>query len=346
MPTLADIAVAINGRVDGDGAIEISHCCDITAGTPGGITYVVNESAAHRLPDCGASAVILDESTGAAGLPAVRVNNPAKAFAQALVLLHPHSKPSPKIHPAAVVGEAVQMGDNISIGPFAAVGDGAVIGNDVTIGAGAVIGRGVVIGDRVNLHPRVVLYDNTMLGNDVSIHAGTVIGSDGFGYVTENDVHTKIPQVGRTIIGDRVEIGANCAIDRGSLGDTVIGEDTKLDNLVHIAHNVKIGVGCLIAGEVGIAGSTTIGNYVTMAGQVGVISHISIGDRTVIASKSAVFKPIAAGQFYGGYPADDQRHWLRTQSALKGLPELVKRVRALEHAFDAENIEKKHQEQD
>ena len=346
MPTLSEIAVAIYGRVDGDGAIEISHCCDITAGTPGGITYVVNESAADHLPGCGASAVILDESTGASGFPAVRVNNPAKAFAQALALLHPHSEPAPQIHPAAVVGEAVQMGDNIYIGPFAAVGDGAVIGDNVIIGAGVVIGRGVVMGDRVNLHPRVVLYDNTMLGNDVAIHAGTVIGSDGFGYVTENDVHTKIPQVGRTIIGDRVEIGANCAIDRGSLGDTVIGEDTKLDNLVHIAHNVKIGIGCLIAGEVGIAGSTTIGNYVTMAGQVGVISHISIGDRTVVGSKAGVTKPIAAGQFYGGFPADDQRHWLRTQSALKGLPELVRRVRSLEHAIGVEKFEDKHQEQD
>lgn len=337
MPTLAEIAKAIDGRVDGDGTLEITHCCEIAAGSPGGITFLANLTAEDLLPATDASAVILSREASSAGKPAIRVDNPTKGFALALALLHPPYEPPREVHPAASVGAGVALGQNISIGPFAVIGNGAVIGDDSIIGAGAVVGDGSILGRGVRLFPQVVLYEGTEIGNDVRIHSGTIIGSDGFGYVTENDQHVKVPQVGKVVIGDRVEMGANCAIDRGTIGATVIGDDTKLDNLVHIAHNVKIGRGCLIAGEVGIAGSTVIGDYVTLAGQVGVISHISIGDRTVVASRGAVMQPVEAGQFIGGYPAEDQRLWLRQQVALKRLPDLGRRVRALETKLDMEN---------
>ena len=335
MPSLAEIAESINGRLDGDGATSITHCCEIDPGSPEGLTVLGMASAVELLEASPASAVILSPGAASAGRPAIRVDNPAKGFAQALALLHPAAEPVRQVHPATALGGGVSLGKNLSIGPFAVIGDGAVLEDDVIIGAGVVIGDGVVVGPGSRLFPRVVLYDRVQIGADVRIHSGTVIGSDGFGFVTENDTHIKVPQVGRVVIGDRVEIGANCTIDRGTIGETVIGEDTKLDNLVHIAHNVKIGRGCLFAAEVGIAGSTVIGDYVTLAGQVGVISHISIGDRTVVASRAAVLKPIGAGQFCGGFPAEDQRQWLRKQVALKSLPEMLHRLHVLEQQRDS-----------
>jgi len=200
------------------------------------------------------------------------------------------------------------------------------IGDRVTIYPGVWIGKGTTIGDDAVIYSNVNIRENLQIGNRVIIHAGATIGSDGFGYVTEDGIHYKIPQVGGVIIGDDVEIGANSTIDRATLGNTVIKRGTKIDNLVHVAHNVTIGEHCFLIAQVGISGSCTLGNYVVLAGQVGVADHISIGDRTIVSAQSGVIKDIEPDQVMGGYYAMPQREWLTVQALIKKLPELKKQV--------------------
>ncbi len=330
MPTLAQIAEVVRGEVDGNGSIEITHACEVTSGSSGGITFLADPKYDRHLDSSPATAVILKAGADSHGKPAIRVSNPARAFAEALAFLYPEVPPLSGVHPAATLGREVQLGREVCIGPCVVIGDEVSIGEESIIGAGVSVGRDTVIGRRVQLHPNVVIYDGMRLGDEVIIHSGAVIGADGYGYVTEEDVHYKIPQVGRVIIGNQVEIGANSTIDRGTIGDTVIGDGTKIDNLVHIAHNVKIGRGCLFAGMVGIAGSTVIGDFVTLAGQVGVADHVTIGDRVVVAAKAAVRQSIPAGRFYAGDPAVEHQKWLRQYGAIKQLPELTRRLRKLE----------------
>lgn len=330
MPTLAQIAQVIHGEVVGDGTVEITHGCEITRGSPGGVTFLAGPRFADYLATSPASAVILDTETDNQGKPAIRVSNPSKGFADAMAYLYPKPTPPQGIHPTAVLGSEVNIGPEVSIGPYAVIDDGVTIGSGSVIGAHVIIGPGTLLGSRVRLHPHVVLYGGVRLGDEVVIDSGTVVGSDGFGYITEGDVHYKIPHIGRVIIGNQVEIGANCAIDRGSIGDTVIGEGTKMDNLVHIAHNVTLGRGCLLAGEVGIAGSVVIGDYVTLAAQVGVADHLTLGDRVVVAGKSAVRQSLEVGQVYAGDPAEPYTRWLQQSAVIKKLPDLARRVRSLE----------------
>ena len=336
MPTLAQIAQVIHGEVVGDGSVEITHGCEIAGGSPGGITFLASSRHADDLATSAASAVILDTETDNQGKPVIRVSNPSKGFAEAMAYLYPQPAPPQGIHPTAILGSEVNIGSEVSIGPYVVIGAGVTIGDGSVIGPQVSIGPGTTLGSRVRLHPQVVLYGNVRLGDDVVVNSGTVIGSDGFGYITEDDVHHKIPHIGRVIIGNQVEIGANCVIDRGSIGDTVIGEGTKLDNLVHIAHNVTLGRGCLLAGEVGIAGSVVIGDYVTLAAQVGVADHVTLGDRVVVAGKSAVRQSLEAGQVYAGDPAEPRSRWLRQKAIIKQRPELAKRVRSLERLTNVE----------
>lgn len=330
MPTVDDIARMINGVVEGDGTIEITHACEITAGNSGGIVFLSDSKYESYLPKSDASAVILKKGIDAHGKAAIRVENPDLAFAELLTYLYPEHLPEPEIHLTAVVEADVQLGQNVAVGPHVTIGSGVTIGAGSILRAGVCLGSDVSIGNAVRLFENVVIYDKTQVGDQVIIHSGTVIGADGYGYVTHKDQHHKIPQVGRVIIGDNVEIGANSTIDRGTLGDTVIGEGTKIDNIVHIAHNVKVGRGCLFAAMVGIAGSTTIGDYVTLAGQVGIADHLTVGDRVVVAAKSAVMQSLPPGQLYAGIPAVEHPQWLRKYGAAKKLPGLLHRVRDLE----------------
>ena len=206
------------------------------------------------------------------------------------------------------------------------IDDDVKIGDRATIYPGVWIGRGTTIGDDAIIYSNVNIRENIRIGNRVILHAGATIGSDGFGYVTEGGIHHKIPQVGGVIIGDDVEIGANSTIDRATLGNTVINRGTKIDNLVHVAHNVTIGEHCFLIAQVGIAGSCTLGNYVVLAGQVGLADHVTIGDRAVVSGKSAVIKNIEPGQVMGGYYAMPQRDWLKVQAIIPKLPELKKQL--------------------
>ncbi len=316
--------------------MEITHGCEIASGSPGGIIFLASPRYADYLATSPASAVILDTETDNQGKSAIRVTNPSRGFAEAMAYLYPQPTPPQGIHPTAVLGSKVNIGPEVSIGPYVVIDDEVTIGGGSVIGARVTIGPGTTLGSRVTLHPHVVLYGGIRLGDEVVIYSGTVVGSDGFGYNTEDDVHYKIPHIGRVIIGNQVEIGANCTIDRGSIGDTVIGDGTKIDNLVHIAHNVTLGRGCLLAGEVGIAGSVVIGDYVTLAAQVGVVDHVTLGDRVVVAGKSAVRQSLDAGQVYAGDPAEPHAHWLRERAIIKKLPELARRIRSLESLTHSE----------
>ena len=229
-----------------------------------------------------------------------------------------------------MIGQNVVIGKDPSIHPNVVIADEVKIGDRVTIYPGAWIGKGTTIGDDAVIYSNVNIRENLQIGNRVIIHAGATIGSDGFGYVTDEGIHRKIPQVGGVIIGDDVEIGANSTIDRATLGNTVIKRGTKIDNLVHVAHNVTIGEHCFLIAQVGIAGSCTLGNYVVLAGQVGLADHIRIGDRAMVSAQSGVIKDIEPGQVMGGYYAMPQREWLKVQALIPKLPELKKKVSDLE----------------
>ncbi len=330
MPTLAEIAVHVHGRLEGDGSIEITHACDIKEGSPGGIAFLADHRYAEHLAASAVSAVIVQSEADSHGKPVIRMDNPKRGFALALAYLYPTESPQPGVHPTAVIGAGVQLGRKVCLGPYVVVGDRAQLGDEVWLQAGCVIGDEVEIGSRTRLAPQVVLYSRTVVGEDVIINSGTVIGTDGFGYVIDEDPPLKIIHLGRVIIADQVEIGANCSIDRGTIGDTVIGAGTKIDNLVQIGHNVQIGRCCLLSGETGISGSTTIGDNVILGGGVGVADHLTIGDKAIVAGKAAVRQSLEGGKVYAGDPAVERSHWLRQVTAVGRLPKLVRRVRALE----------------
>jgi UDP-3-O-[3-hydroxymyristoyl] glucosamine N-acyltransferase len=233
------------------------------------------------------------------------------------------------VHETAVVDPSAQLDADVCVEAFAVIGRGAKVGAGCWIGSHTVIGDGVEVGARTRLYPHVTLYPGARLGARVAIHAGTRIGSDGFGYVFANGVHQKVPHVGGCIIGNDVEIGANCTIDRGSIDQTVIGDGTKIDNLVHVAHNVRIGRLCLLAAQVGIAGSVRIEDGVVLGGQVGVSGHLTIGSRATLAAQAGVISDVPAGELWSGYPARPHKQSLRGSAALAKLPDLLKRINAL-----------------
>lgn len=344
MPTLDQVAHEINGVVEGNGSLEVTHVCEIKSGDIGGITFLVDPKFKDELASSPATAVIVDGDANACGKPAIRVKNATKGFAEAIAYLHPEKVIEPGIHPSAAVGGNVTVGDDICVGPHVVIGDGSTVGNGSTIAAGAVIGANCEIGNNVRLDANVVLYDNSILGDQVIIQSNSSIGSDGYGYTTEDGIQQKIPHIGNVVLHDHVEIGSNVAIDRGTIGSTVIGEGTKIGNLTHIAHNVKIGQHCLLTGQIGIAGSTVVGDYVTIAGQVGIISHATVGDRTIIASKAAVMQSVPAGSFISGMPASDHKQWLRQSAAIKKLPEAIAQLRSLENRTRELENEKRRQE--
>jgi UDP-3-O-[3-hydroxymyristoyl] glucosamine N-acyltransferase len=233
------------------------------------------------------------------------------------------------VHASAVIGRGVRLGEAACIGPFVQLGEGASIGDRVTIDSHCVVGDGVRVGDDVHLFPGVTLYSGSTIGNRVLIQAGAVIGSDGFGYISKRDGHHKIPHVGACLVGDDVEIGAGTTIDRGSVGDTVIGAGTKVDNLVHVAHNTRIGKLCLIAAQVGISGSAVIEDGVVIGGQAGFQGHHTIGAGARIGGQSGVFGDVPAGETWSGYPARPHRESLKAQAALFRLTGMLKRIEAL-----------------
>jgi len=330
--TLAEIAERIGGELVGDGDVVISRVATLVNADAGDLSFVANAKYRSQLSSTRASAVIVGmREKELTSLPRIISSNPYACYAKAASLLNPMERVSPGIHPTVVMGEGARVAASASIGPQAVLGREVEIGEGVVIGAGCYVGDQVKIGDETRLYPRVVIYHACQIGQRVIVHSGAVIGADGFGLANEQGRWLKIPQIGRVLVGDDVEIGANTTIDRGALDDTVIEEGVKLDNQIQIAHNVRIGAHTAMAGCVGVAGSTRIGRYCTVAGSAMIIGHLEIADRVNISVGTLVTKSISEpGTYTSSIPCLPHRDWLKNAAQLHHLNELAERVKQLE----------------
>ena len=331
------IAGLVGGTLLGDAAATVSAVAPLDRAEAHHLTFLANakyaELAAAR--PLGVVLVTPELAEQTAARARIVVTNPHEAMLPLLPLLYPPQTQAAGVHQSAVLGRGVLLGDDVSIGAYVVIGDSATIGARTRLDAHCVVGAGVNVGDECHLYPAVTLYAGTTIGARVRVHAGARLGSDGFGYVFRDGAHTKIPHVGRCIVENDVEIGANATIDRGSIDDTVIGAGTKIDNLVHVAHNVRIGRLCLLMAQVGVAGSARIEDGVILAGQAGIAGHLTIGKGARIAAQGGVFGSIPAGETWSGYPARPHREALRAQAAMFKLPSLMRAIERL-IARDAE----------
>ncbi len=327
----AEIAQIIGGQLYGDGEILIKGVAPVQEAEQGDITFVAQRKYQRFLKSTKASAVILSQYTQAVAPACIVVSNPSSAFLKVLRLFQSQKPQPPKgVHPSALVGKGTKLGEEISIGPFTVVGNRVEIGNGVVIGANVVVGDACRIGEGSFIHPNVTLCEGTEIGRNVIIHPGAVIGSEGFGFIEENGKLCRVPQLGKVIIEDDVEIGANTTVDRATMGATRIGKGTKIDNLVQVAHNVTIGENTVIAAQVGISGSTIIGNNVKIGGQAGFVDHIQVGDRVSVGAQAGVTKSIPSGAVVSGYPARSHMTTKRVEAAQSKLPTLLKTIREQE----------------
>ena len=333
---LADIAARFGGQVVGDADTQVHQIGTLEKAAAGQIAFLANAKYRHQLEGSQASAVILSKADAeATEIPRIVCDNPYSYFAKLSAFLNPLPECVPGIHPSAVIGKGTQISPRSHIGPQVTVGDGAIIGAGTVVMAGCSIGDGAVLGDNTRLYPNVTVYHDCVIGNHVILHSGAVIGADGFGMAWEDGRWLKIPQIGRVIIGDHVEVGANTTIDRGALDDTVIEEDVKLDNQIQVAHNVRIGAHTAIAGCVGIAGSATIGKYCRIGGSAGILGHLSIADGVEISSFTLVSKSIREKGVYSGiYPFSDKETWLKSASHLRHLDDMFARIKQLEKEIE------------
>jgi UDP-3-O-[3-hydroxymyristoyl] glucosamine N-acyltransferase len=324
--TTAEIAKLLAGEVLGDETATLTGFATAAAAKPGDLTFAETEEFFVAAENSTATAIIASKDATSTKKIIIRVANPRVAFAKALAIFFPEPKFAPCVHPSAAIAASAHIDPTAHIGPHCTIGERVKIGANVVLQSGNFIGDDSVVGEETNLFPNVTVYPRTQIGKRVRIHAGAVIGSDGFGYVFDSGFHRKVPQVGNVIIGDDVEIGSNCSVDRGALGATLIGKGTKLDNLVQIAHNVELGENCIICAQVGIAGSAKVGNYVVMAGQVGIAGHLKIGNQVTVGSKSGVMHNIPDGETWLGIPAQPDKQAKRIMIAMQRLPDLFKKI--------------------
>ncbi len=329
--SLRELAKLMDGEVMGNGDVEITGVAGIKEARRGDITFLANPKYEAWLRTTKASAVIMDHNSVEVDKPVVVNSNPYYAFLKAVRVFHGDRRESPEgVHPTSVLGEGVELGGGVSLGPCVVVEDNVQIGEGTVVMAGCYVGRGAVLGKDVHIYPNVTIREETVLGDKVIVHSGTVIGSDGFGYAKDGDKYHKIPHVGNVVIEEDVEIGANVAIDRATTGTTLIKRGVKLDNLIHIAHNVVIGENSIVLAQVGVAGSTEIGKNVILAGQAGIMAHIKIGDYARVGSQAGVTKSVPEDTSVSGYPAATHSHAKRLHASLQRLPDLLKRFRELE----------------
>ncbi len=328
--TLNEIASRVAGSVVGNAACRIGGVRPLDEAGPEDLSFLAHARYRRAAADSRAAALLTSSAEGLSDRNLILVENPYTALATVMGMFHAKSIPAPGISPQAAIGVEVVLGRDVSVAPLASVGRGCALADGVVLMPGVVLGEGVSIGRQSVLHPHVVVYPGCSIGERVVIHAGAVIGSDGFGFGEEAGGRAKIPQIGVVRIGDDVEIGANCTIDRATFGSTVVGSGCRIDNLVQIGHNVQVGEGSVLVAQSGVAGSTKLGRSVILAGQSGVSGHLKIGDRSIVGAKSAVLRDLAPASFVVGHPAVDHREWKRTQAALRRLPELVRRVLRLE----------------
>ena len=327
--TLKEISQVINGELIGDENRIISVVTNLNDAEATAITFAV-EPHLEAAKNSKAGAIIVERNVTDFKQNIIKVDNPRVAFMKLLVLFAPTVTIKKEVHPTAIIGENVELGENVAIMPYVVIADNVKIGDNTVLYSHSFIGEKTVIGKDSVIYPNVTVREGAQIGNAVIIHSGAVIGSDGFGFVTQAGKHNKVPQVGNVIIEDNVEIGANVAIDRATTGSTIIKSGTKVDNLVHIAHNVVIGENGLVVAQTGIAGSTIVGSNVTFAGQCGCVGHIKIGDNTVFAARSAPINDVPANSFYAGFPAKPHKEWLRTKAGVNKVPDMLKKIKELE----------------
>lgn len=336
MVRLDELVARFGGELIGNPASIVSRVSSVEMAEESDLAFVADRKYLARLKDCRAGVVVIAPAfKDVVDRPRIVTNDPSLYFARVAQLLNPPRRPASGIHSSAVVGSEIPA--SVAVGAGAVIEESVQLGEDVIIGAGCYVGVGVSIGAGTRLHSRVSIYDHCVIGRNCLIHSGAVIGSDGFGFAREPDGKwVKIPQIGRVLIGDDVEIGANTAVDRGALDDTVIRDGVKIDNLVHIAHNVHIGEMTAIAGCVGIAGSTHIGARCMLAGQVGVLGHLRVADDVVISAATKLTKSITRPGIYTAIlPVQSHADWIRNFSHLRHLDSLVERVRALEKLMES-----------
>jgi UDP-3-O-[3-hydroxymyristoyl] glucosamine N-acyltransferase len=328
---LRELAERLGCRLEGDGSVEIRRVAGLDLAGEGDVAFFANAKYAAALRRTRASAVIIGDNEPPAPCAMLRTSHPYLAFANALSLFAPAAQPPAGIHELGFVAPDASLGRDVSVGPFSSVSAGARIGERTVIHPNVHIGAGAVIGDDCVIHSHVAVRERCVIGNRVILQNGAVIGSDGYGFVRRPDgSHQKIPQVSIVVIEDDVEIGANTTIDRPAVGETRIRAGAKIDNLVQIGHGVTIGKNTLLAAQVGIAGSTSVGDGVTLAGQVGVAGHVTIGNGASAAGQSGITNSVPDGAFVSGYPAIENRDWLKASVIFKKLPELRKKVADLE----------------
>ncbi len=333
MPTVAELAACVGGEFPPDrAAVQITGPAPLADAQPGEISFFGHPRYAAEMRSTRASAVLVPRDfQGETPAACIRVDNPSSAFTRITEQFHPAPSASPVgIHPSASVDPGAKVSPEASVQAQAVVEAGAVIGPRSVIGAGSFVGRNAVIGGDCLLHPHVVVREECVLGDRVILHCGVVIGSDGFGYDTREGRHHKIAQSGHVVVGNDVEIGANTTVDRARFGRTVIGEGTKIDNLVMIAHNVIIGRHCIICAQVGISGSTQVGDYVILAGQAGIVGHLKIGDGAIIGAQSGVSNDVEPKARLVGSPPRPIGEWKRTVVRIDRLADLYERVKRLE----------------
>ena len=331
--SLREIAQMIGGIVaPEDENVIITGLENIEGALRGDLIFAI-EPHINEAKNSKASAVLLPLDVGEFPLPSVLVADPKAAFAKLLTVFTPKLKIKTGVSDKAHIGENVKIAENVTIMPFAVIDDNAEIGRGAIIYPHVYIGQFAKIGENSVIYSSTTIREYCQIGKNCVIHPSTVIGADGFGFTTTNGVHTKVPQVGNVIVEDDVEIGALVGIDRAAMGSTIIGHGTKIDNLVHIGHNCKIGANCLIVAQTGLSGSTIVGDNVIFGGQVGTSGHLSIGSNSVFAARTGISKSMPEGSFCAGFPIQSHSDWLKTQAAVRQLPELIKKVRQLESAL-------------
>ena len=343
---LSELAQLTGARVEGSEDPEIHGAAGLDEAADGHVTFLANPRYTPRVNTTNASAIYLSEDAQTdRSIAILRVKDPYLAYTRALRIFHPEPTIEPHIHPSAVIDPSARVASHVSIGACAVIGRNVEIAEGVCIHPNVTIYDDVTVGKDSTIHSGTAVRERTVIGERVVIHNNSVIGCDGFGYAKDEEKRwLKIPQTGRVVIEDDVEIGAGTTIDRASVGESRIGRGTKLDNLVQIGHSCTVGEDSLLCAQVGLAGSSHIGNRVILAGQAGVAGHLTIGDDVVLTAKSATSHNIPAGKVISGIPAFDNRDWLRSTAAFRRLGEIARTVRELERRIQstdyAENTEK------
>ena len=334
--TLSDVARLVDGQLTGDGARMVRGVAGITSAKADEVTFLANKRYERHMADTQAAAVFVRADYAGPGESLIRCNDPYLAFRQAMVAFYGFRRPHFEgVDDRAAIGASAALADDVAVGAFSTIADGCTVGAGTTIYSGVHIGPNCLVGRGCCIYPNVTIYDGTVIGDRAVVHAGSSIGQDGFGYATHGGRHEKIPQAGRVVIEDDVEIGACCTIDRATMGETIIGAGTKMSNLVAIGHGTRMGKHCLLVAQAGIAGSVDVGDGCVFAGQSGVVGHIRIGDGARVAAKSGVTHDVQPGQEMLGIPAIPLSDARRSMITFSRLPQMRTAIRRLTRELNA-----------